>query len=298
MLEVWNFCYSFKHFLGISNFSVEELDETMRAGDETGGFLLGILLQSLTQAYIKDIREMQERELYSTPAILVLELLQDLPHFPLEAVGLIFTIRRYKRCMDAEGFEFLRRCSEKSGEKGIWVLDYEEKKKLLLMLTRGLFVSAKVRELTNKSVQDQRDQRQLERKRATLQKEVNLYESFKSGPNPLEVTAEKKKEMNGMSREILKISNEIKKKANKQTLCLGTDAEDREYWLFAGDKERVYVRAQTADTELWGTYSSVQQVKALLDALLEKGAGEKKLKGRIEGVLGSVSLADSSVEVY
>eukprot|EP00826_Nyctotherus_ovalis_P055393 TRINITY_DN734_c0_g4_i1.p1 TRINITY_DN734_c0_g4~~TRINITY_DN734_c0_g4_i1.p1 ORF type:complete len:271 (+),score=115.65 TRINITY_DN734_c0_g4_i1:831-1643(+) len=270
----------------------------MKATDETGEFLFGILLQSLVQGYIKDIREMQERELYFTPAILVLELLQDLPHFPLEAVGLIFTIRRYKRCMATEGFEFLRRCSEKGGEKGICALDYEEKKKLLLVLTRGLFVSAKVRELTSKSVQNQKDQRQLERKRATLQKEVNLFESFKNGPNPLEVTAEKKKEMTEVTREILKISNEIKKKANKQTLLLGTDAEDNQYWLFAGDKGRVYVKAPVEGEEQWATYSSVQQVKELLDALLEKGVGEKKLKSRIEEVLRSISLVDSSVEVY
>jgi len=239
---------------------------------------------------------MKEREIYSTPAIVLLELVDELPHLPLEAICLIFTIKRYKRCIDIKTFEFIKSCSEKtiSSENTIYSLIYQEKKQLLLTLICGLYISSKIRETTSKSVQGQRDQRQLEKKRATLQKEVNMLEAIKKEPNSVEVSNERKKEINGVNKEIIKISNEIKKKANKQTVLLGKDADNREYWLFAGDEKRIYIRYQTEDKEEWDTYSTIKQINELLNVLIDKGINEKELKSKIEKVLPNISLLDPS----
>jgi hypothetical protein len=233
---------------------------------------------------------MQEKEIYKTPAILVLELAEELPDYPLEAICLIFTIKKYKRCIDFLALDFIKSCSESV----MYSLGYKEKKRLLLVLVSGLCASSKIREIATKSVREQRNQRQLEKKRDTLQKEVNLFQAIKNGSNPIEISNEKKKEMNRTNKEIVKTSNEIKKKANKQTVLLGKDVDDNEYWLFAGDKERIYIRHQTEDKEEWNTYSTVEQVNELLNVLVDKGIAEKKLKSKLEKVVPSISLLDSS----
>ena len=237
---------------------MEELDQCLQGKDEDNSFLFLVLIQALIQGFLKDIKGLQEKEIYSSPAILILELLDDIPRYPLEGISLIFNIKRYKKCVKPSILEFLKECSDKccNSENTIYTLSYKEKKELLITLTKGLYISPKLREVTAKYTQDQKDQRHLEKRRATLQKEVDIFESVQNGPRPVEITAEKKKEMSGINKEILKISNEIKKRANKQTIVLGHDAEGKEYWIFAGDKRRLYIRDQLDKEENWGTYST------------------------------------------
>jgi hypothetical protein len=291
-LEIWNFCYTLKDFLGISNFSVEELNEAIKANDEEKGFLFGVLVQILIQGYIKDVKDLNEKEIYTTPAILVLELAEDLVNFPLEAIVLIFSIKKYKRTIDSSILEHLKLITSKSSNltNKIHELDYNEKKQLLLILTRGLYVAPKLHEIANKSTQRQKNQRHLEKQKASLQKEVSIFESAQKSENPIEITREKKKEINGISKEIAKISNEIKKKSRRKTMIIGIDAEGKEYWIFAGDKTRVYIREVNEDKEIWNTYSTLKQVNELLNVLCEKGINEKKLKDKLSSLLPSIQL--------
>ena len=253
-------------------------------------------MQVLIQAYIKDVKDLNEREIYTTPAILVLELADELLDFPLETIVLLFTIKRYKRTIDSQIFEQLKNLAVKSSNliNKIYELNYEEKKQLLLILTRGLYVAPKLHEIANKSTQRQKNQRDLEKQKANLQKEVSIFESVQNSENPIKITPEKKKEINGINNEIAKISNEIKKKARRKTMMIGIDAREKEYWIFAGDKARIYVREIKGNKEIWGTYSTIKQVKELLNVLCEKGINEKKLKDKLLSLLPSIQLKDES----
>lgn len=272
----------------------------MEGTDEETGFLFGVLVQSLIQGYVKDVKELGEKEMYSSPAIVVFELADELPNFPLEAVSLLFTMKRYKKSISSTTVEHLKAYSEKSSSLSnrMYELEYGEKKEVLMALTRGLYVAPRLHDMVNKAAQEQKNQRHLEKQKATLQKEVDIFESVQKTGEPADITPEKRKELNGKNKEIAKISNEIKKKASRKTVMLGMDAEEREYWVFAGDKQRLYTRDTSAsDTESWATYSTVQQVKELLNALCDKGSCEKKLKDKIESILPTISLVDSSIAV-
>eukprot|EP00826_Nyctotherus_ovalis_P066982 TRINITY_DN996_c0_g1_i18.p1 TRINITY_DN996_c0_g1~~TRINITY_DN996_c0_g1_i18.p1 ORF type:complete len:317 (+),score=77.74 TRINITY_DN996_c0_g1_i18:998-1948(+) len=233
--------------------------------------------------------------MYSSLAIVVLELADELPNFPLEAISLLFTIKRYRKSISSATIEHFKAYSEKSSNLSnrMYELEYEEKKEILMALTRGLYVAPRLHEMVNKAVQEQRSQRQLERQKATLQREVDIFESVQKTGESAEITPEKRKEFNGKNKEIAKISNEIKRTSRK-TVMLGVDAEEREYWIFAGDKQRLYVR-DTSGKEKWATYSTIQQAEDLLNALCDKGSHEKKLKDRIRSVLPTISLVDSLI---
>ncbi len=298
---MWNFFHTFKHYFGVSAFTVEELHQSLLASDADHGFLFAFLIHCLLQGYIKDIREFNEKEMYATPAILVLELAEELPHFPLEAISLIFRIKRYKKCVALGTQELLiKLLAEKSGSPAgvLHSIDYRAKKEILLSLTRGICVCPKLRDTVNKTVQDQKDIKYLEKRRAVLQKEVDLFTSIDKSSKPGEIvlTAEKRKEINGKQREIGKLSAELKKLKVHQTQMLGTDADEREYWVFGADKDRLYVRAFEEGRERWGTYSAKTQTDALMNTLLEKGMMEKKLKGKLQAVLPGIHIADPAAD--
>ena len=57
---------------------MEELDQCFKGKDEDSSFLFLVLIQALIQGFLKDIKGLQEKEIYSSPAILILELLDEI----------------------------------------------------------------------------------------------------------------------------------------------------------------------------------------------------------------------------
>lgn len=275
--------------MGISKFSVEELHESLQGTNDAQGFLFAVLLQALIQTYIKDIEVFSEKEIYSTAAIIILELIKDLPKFPLEAIALIFDIERYKKYIPEPAFKLLEECLLKSNTTAIYKLGYQEKIELLLSLVRGLFVTTNVREKINEPIQHQKE---LQKQKANLQKEICLFQ-ITSAATPMESEVITKK-----TKEITKISSELSKRQERVTKYLGKDAEEREYWVFAGDKHRLYVK-ETFPRESWGTYSTLKQLAELTQALVDKGVEERRLKGMLQTAVSELSPADEfSEKVY
>jgi hypothetical protein len=282
-MEIWNFCYRFKNFLEIPKFTIEELHEAFEATEESKGFLLGVLVQTFIQSYIRDIKEFNEREIYSTPAILVLELVNDLPKFPLEAIFLIFGIERYRKYIPESTLSLLNDCLLKSDLMTIYELGYKEKKDLVLSVMRGLFVTERLKELINMPMQHHK---QLQKQRINLQKEIYIIQGTQFvSPEENEVLSKKEKE-------ITKISTELMKESEGSTRNLGKDAEDREYWIFAGDKNRIYVKISE---EKWRTYSTTKQFNDLLQSFIVRGVEERRLKVMLESVFNDIVPLDLSV---
>jgi len=277
-MEIWNFCYYYKKLLEISKFTIEELHETFEATEETKGFLFGILIQVFIQSYIKDIKEFSEKEIYSTPAILVLELVDDLPKFPLEAISLIFGIERYKNYIPKSTLIILNDCLMKSNMVTIYELSYEEKKELLLSMIRGLFVTTKLKQEIDKPILHHK---LLQKEKTSLVKEIFLIHGTKpTSPEENEVLSKKESE-------VKKICKELTKGPEQLTRYLGKDAEDKEYWIFAGDKNRIYVK-ESSNEEKWRTYSKTKQFIELLQSLIDKGIEEKKLKVILQSVFNDI----------
>jgi len=302
LLEIWNFCYTFKHVLQITNFSQEELYKSMESKENKGCLLFFTLIQSLISAFMRDIKEFPEKEMYSTNAILALEMSEILQPYPLETISLIFSIKKYKKCVPLSTQNLCTKILEKSSvsQFAIYELSFMEKKEILLNLTRALSVSEKIREYINKTLQDQKDLKSLEKQRNSLQKEIDLYEAMQKMENP-QISDEKKREMKEKMREHTKICYEIKKRSGKkqrqvQSEIVGCDAEDREYWTFKGDKRKIYVREKENDNEKWGTYSKISQIRELLNVLIDKGINEKKLKQKIENLIPNMNFYDPDLE--
>ena len=91
-MEIWNFCYSYKPVLNISMFTLQELNSALLSVNDDESYLVTCMIQSMVDAYVKDVRELSEKELYSTFAILVLEFAEQLFASPIEAAALIFKV--------------------------------------------------------------------------------------------------------------------------------------------------------------------------------------------------------------
>lgn len=190
----------------------------------------------------------------------------------------------------------LKLMAEKSGAPAdvLHSMEYKAKKEVLLSLTRGICLCPKIRDSVNKSVQDQKDVKYMEKRRAALQKELEIFANIEKSAKPGEfvLSPEKRKEMNAKQREIGKLSSELKKLKVHQTQLIGLDAEEREYWLFGGEKERLYVRTIEESKDHWGTYSTKSQIDALMEALVDKGIAEKKLKTKLQQALANMRFAE------
>jgi hypothetical protein len=146
-------------------------------------------------------------------------------------------------------------------------------------------------------VHDRKELRQLAKRRQALDKDVQLYENAQKGDanEELKLSPEKKKELADKQKEAWKLNAELKKRTVHHTTCLGVDAEEREYLVFAGDKERLYVRTLHGGHEVWGCYSTKVQIDALMNALQEKGRREKRLKAKLSHLIPNLRLAEATV---
>ena len=258
-------------------------------------------MNSYLKGFAKDIKEFSEKEMYSTSAILVLEYDEELFRFPLEAISLILSIKRYKRCVPLSTLEILEKML--TANQNIVSLNLKDKKEIILTMVRALSVCTKIHEIVNKSIQERKEVKYFEKQKETLQRDVKIFDSIQQINNETEeikITDEKKKELGAKQKEINKISLEIKKRKAFETEILGTDAEDREYWVFAGDKEKIYIRTIEAEKEVWRTYSTQSQINSLLNALIDKGITEKKLKSKLEQLIPKMQFVDitQAMEMY
>jgi len=273
----------------------------MTSTEEDKCFLCVYLTHNLIQGYIKDIKEFSEKEMYNTPAILVLEMEDELTDYPLETIALIWTIKKYKKCIAPSTINLLNKALSKDEKStnALYTLSYKERKEILLELTRGLNVCSKFRDTVNKTAQDQKDTRYLERQKGTLQKELDIFKVVEEGKQPepvIELSEEKKKEIKFKCRELNKITQELKKRKSFQTTLLGLDADEKEYWIFIGDKGRIYVKTLAEDKEKWGTYGTLTQANSLMGVLLTKGRIEKKLHTNLQSIIPNLRLIDPNNE--
>lgn len=249
------------------------------------------MINSYLKGFTKDIKEFSEKEMYSTAAILVLEYDEELFKFPLEAISLILSIKRYKRCVPLSTLEILEKTL--TANQNIVSLNFKEKKEIILAMARALSVCTKIHEIVNKSLQERKEVRYFEKQKETLQRDVKIFDSIQQiNSEEMKITDEKKKELGAKQKEINKISLEIKKRKAFETEIIGIDAEDREYWIFAGDKEKIYIRTIESEKEVWRTYSTQTQIDSLLKALIDKGIAEKKLKSKLEQLIPKMQFID------
>ncbi len=259
-------------------------------------------MQGLVDVYVRDVKEFNERELYSTFAILLLEMAEQLYVSPVEAAALVFRIKKYRRCIALPALEALDSVIDKYEKEGketkLSNVPYENRRDILLALVRGLAVAGKLKETVVKSIREQKDFRALERRKQILQKELNsLTETSQAAES---IPEEKRKEALGKQREISRIDATIKKINTHQTERVGVDAEGNEYWVFAGDKESVYVRSVKGkpgeEEEVWGCYSSRQQLDHLMETIYDKGVAERKLKAGLCRILPKLKLSEPDSE--
>jgi len=286
LLEIWNFCKIFKTMIGVSNFTVTELYNSMNSNNEEDGFLMTYLVQSFIDAFVKDVKEFTEKELYSTFAILFLEMSDYLYAYPIESIGLLFRVKKYKKCISQQVFDQINSLISayelQKKETRFSKLEFLEKKEILLSLVRALCTSVKAKDYVTRNIQDSKDFKMIEKQKLILEKEIQPYKGETNPPQ--ELTAEKKKEIAAKQREINKLENALKKKVAVQTQKIGMDANNVEYWTFSGDKEHLYVRTfnESDGKEIWGFYSTQEQFDKLMNSLCEKGILEKKLKDNLQ----------------
>eukprot|EP01022_Parablepharisma_sp_SALTPOND_P017075 TRINITY_DN2653_c0_g1_i1.p2 TRINITY_DN2653_c0_g1~~TRINITY_DN2653_c0_g1_i1.p2 ORF type:complete len:869 (+),score=114.32 TRINITY_DN2653_c0_g1_i1:1605-4211(+) len=292
LLEIWNFCRTFKTMLGVPNFSLSELYTSMTSSNDEESYLVTYLVQSLIDTYVKDVKEFSEKELYSTFAILLLELSDYLHLCPVEASALVFRVKKYRRCIAPPVLELVHSVAIKYETQGIETklcnVPFKEKKEIILELVRGLCIASKAKDCVSKTIQEQKDFKQVERHKNILEKEVQPLKVEEG----VELPPEKKKEALAKQREINKLESTLKKKQKMNTEKLGVDADSNEYWIFTGDKEHIYTRTFDGEKEKWGYYSTKEQADKLLASLSDKGILEHKLKIVLTKTLPNLKLTE------
>ena len=99
ILEIWNFCMIFKSVLRIGTFTLAELQLALNSENEEDSCLVTHLIQAFVDEYVKDVKKFNEKDLYTSFAILLLEMSDNLYMCPIEATSLIFKIKKYRRCI-------------------------------------------------------------------------------------------------------------------------------------------------------------------------------------------------------
>ena len=130
--------------------------------------------------------------------------------------------------------------------------------------------------------------------KANLKKELNLFEIMVKSNG---LTSEQHEMMEAKTKELEEISSKLNSNESKnKTELLGKDKEGFEYWLFSGDKGRIYVKEETKDNkEKWGTYSNIEQIKDLIKSLMNKEFNDKKLKIILKSLLNDKSMFNTDI---
>jgi len=272
LLEIWSFCMTFNKALKIAKFSLIELYQSLCANTKDDSLLVTQLLQSFIEEFIEDVKAFNDKELYSTFAIFLLEISDYVYMCPMEAVGLIFKVKKYRRCISMPALNnilsMIEQYESQQTETIMPNFTFRQKKELLLALVRGLCVVDTIRENSAKQVQEHKKYKQEEKHRAHLEKNIKSTKE--------ELSSDKKRELLAKQRELNKLEANLKKK-KVVTEKLGVDADDSEYWTFAGDNAHLYVKSNKG----WGYYSTKEQLDKLLESLSDKGILERKLKNTI-----------------
>lgn len=288
LLEIWSFCMTFNKPLGLPKCTFAELYKSLNAETEEEALLVTYLLQSFIDAYVKDVKGFSEKELYSGFAILLLELSDYLHMCPVEAVALIFRVKKYRKCIAMPALNNVLSMVEKYEGQGIETkmtsFSVAEKKELLLALVKGLCVVDAIRENMGRQLREQRREKQEEKRRRHLERAIQPA-------RPDELSPERRKALVAKQKELARLDASLKRR-KVASERLGADAEGREYWVFAEDRERLYVRGGGK----WGSYSTKEQLSELLKSLSDKGILESKLKEAIVKKQKILMIAEDAME--
>ncbi len=298
LAEIWNFSAVFARVLGVPAFSLEDLHcgiHNTRADCP----IVPRLVQAFISVLLNDVQEMAEKDPQSA---FILELSGHLADFPLESALLLLSLKRYKKCVGFAMLDALSHCI-RPGPAAPWPgnLTAQERKDLLLSLSQAAMVTVSVRNHVNEQRQNMKILQSLEKSKYALQREIRLFEDVErqAAAEGVEITEEKRGKLRDKREELAQTEERIRGLGAVRTEKLGTDVDEKEYWTFAGDTRRVYLReieevAGRFINESWGIYSGRTKIEELMRSLCEQGVMERKLKLRLAHALSYMDLSPAA----